>query len=188
MGLLGLGVGYAAEATIGADPEVVAAWVYGAARVASAVVVAVLLLRRNLGNPVLWAGYALTVVVLASSILQPWYLLWILPLFAVTHVYRGRALVLVILLVTVMTLLPMVGQLSVAQWLDTALIQGTAIVVAALYLLYIVIFDPNTTSLFSVRRESQRWNAAHGWQRLRDLPTPQNSWAADDIYKKAPSN
>lgn len=188
VGLLGLGVGYAAEATIGADPEVVAAWVYGAARVASAVVVAVLLLRRNLGNPVLWAGYALTVVVLASSILQPWYLLWILPLFAVTHVYRGRALVLVILLVTVMTLLPMVGQLSVAQWLDTALIQGTAIVVAALYLLYIVIFDPNTTSLFSVRRESQRWNAAHGWQRLRDLPTPQNSWAADDIYKKAPSN
>lgn len=185
VGLLGLGIGYSAQALFGADAETIAAAVYAAARLGSAVVVAALLLRRNLGNPVLWAGYGLTAVVLASSIIQPWYLLWILPLFAVVHVYRGRALVLVILLVTVMTLLPMVGQLSVAQWLDSLLVQGTAIAVAALYLLYIVLFDPNTTSLFSMRRESQRWNAAHGWQRLRELPTPQNSWAAEDIYQRA---
>lgn len=185
VGLLGLGIGYAAHALTGADADTVAAGVYGAARLGSAVVVAALLLRRNLGNPVLWAGYALVAVVLASSIIQPWYLLWVLPLFAVVHVYRGRALVLVVLLVTVMTLLPMVGQLSVAQWLDTVLVQATAIAVAALYLLYIVLFDPNTTTLFSMRRESQRWNAGHGWQRLRELPTPQNSWAAEDIYQRA---
>ena len=185
IGLAGLGIGYVAAALTGADVDTVAAWVYAAARIGSAVVLAVMLLRPRLGNPVLWAAYGLTVVVLASSIIQPWYVLWILPLFAVVHVYRGRALVWVILLVTVLTLLPMVGQLSVAQWMETALVQGIVIAVAALYLLYIVAFDPNTTSLFSMRGESQRWNASHGWQSLRELPKPQTSWAAENIYQKA---
>ncbi|WP_300344630.1 polyprenol phosphomannose-dependent alpha 1,6 mannosyltransferase MptB [Nesterenkonia sp.] len=185
VGLLGLGLGHLAALVTGVEAATVAAWAYGAARLVSAVVLTVMLLRPRLGNPLLWAGYGLSAVVLASSVIQPWYVLWILPLFAVVHVYRGRALVLTILLITVMTLLPMVGQLSVAQWLDTLLVQGIAIGVAALYLLYIVLFDPNTTSLFTMRRDSQRWNAADGWLSLRELSTPDVSWASADVYQKA---
>ncbi|GAA4832621.1 polyprenol phosphomannose-dependent alpha 1,6 mannosyltransferase MptB [Garicola koreensis] len=185
IGLAGLGIGHAAEALSGVNAETVASWVYAAARIGSAVVLGVLLLWPRLGNPVLWAGYGLTAVVLASSIIQPWYLLWVLPLFAVVHVYRGRALVGVILLLTVLTLLPMIGQLSVAQWMDTLLVQAIVIAVAALYLIYIMFFDPNTTTLFSVKRVSQRWNAAQGWQSLKELPKPQTSWAAENIYQKA---
>lgn len=118
VGLMGLGVGQLAQLVTGVDADDVAQGVYAAARLVSAVVLAVLLLRPRLGNPLLWAGYGLTAVVLASSIIQPWYLLWILPLFAVVHLYRGRVLALVILVSAVATLLPMVGQLSVAQWLD----------------------------------------------------------------------
>lgn len=185
VGLAGLGIGQAAEALTGVDADTVTSWFYAAARLASAAVLAVLLLWPRLGNPVLWAGYGMTVVVLASSVIQPWYLLWVLPLFAVVHVYRGRALTLVILLLTVLTLIPMIGQLSVAQWMETTLVQAIVIAVAALYLIYIVVFDPNTTSLFRMNRTSQRWNAAEGWQRLRQLPKPQTSWAAEKIYQKA---
>src|SRR5699024_250395 len=110
---------------------------------------------------------------------------WILPLFAVVHVYRGRAMVAVVLLLSVLTLLPLIGQLSVAQWMDTLLVQAIVIAVAALYLIYIVFFDPNTTTLFSFQRASQRWNAAQGWQSLKELPKPQTSWAAENIYQKA---
>lgn len=183
VGLLGLGIGWSAELLSGADHQQVAGWVYTAARLASAVVLTVLLLQPRLGNPVLWAAYGLTGVVLASSVIQPWYVLWLLPLYAVVHVYRGRVLMLVTLLITVMTLLAMVGQLSVAQWLDTLVVQGIALSVAGIYLLYIIFIDPNTTSLFRLREPSQRWSAVEGWEGLRPLAAPQRSWAAADLYR-----
>lgn len=183
IGLLGLGIGWSAELLGGPGHEQVAAGVYAAARVVSAAVLTVLLLQPKLGNPVLWAAYGLSAVVIASSVIQPWYVLWVLPLYAVVHVYQGRILMLVTLLITVMTLLAMVGQLSVAQWLDTALVQGIALAVAALYLLYIIFLDPNTTSLFRLREPSYRWNAVEGWQGLRSLKKPKTSWTASDIYR-----
>ncbi|NDK30597.1 polyprenol phosphomannose-dependent alpha 1,6 mannosyltransferase MptB [Nesterenkonia haasae] len=185
VGLLGLGVGWSVELLGGPDHDVVAGWVYAAARLVSAVVLAGLLLQPRLGNPVLWAAYGLTTVVLASSVIQPWYVLWLLPLFAVVHVYRGRVLMLVTLLITVMTLLSMVGQLSVVQWVDSLLVQGIALAVAAGYLLYIIFIDPNTTSLFQLNQPSARWNAAEGWQGLRGLTTtPEASWSAADVYRR----
>ncbi len=135
-------------------------------------VLTVVLLRPRLGtlvrdNLVLWSGYGLAVVVLSSTVLQPWYLLWLLPLFAVVHVYRGRVLMWVTLLITVLVLVSMVGQLSVAQWIDTLVVQSIAMGVAVVYFLYLVIFDPHTSELFRMRRRSERWNAHEGWTRLR---------------------
>ncbi|NLS08591.1 polyprenol phosphomannose-dependent alpha 1,6 mannosyltransferase MptB [Nesterenkonia sp. MY13] len=184
VGLLGIGVGWLVETTTGVDSSLVATWVYGAARIASAVVLTVMLLRPRMGNPLLWSAYGLTAVVLTSSVIQPWYLLWILPLFAVVHIYRGRVLMLVILLITVMTLAAMVGQLSVAQWLDTLLIQIIAAAVAAAYLGYLIFCDPNTTGLFRYPEKSQRWNAADGWLHIGELSTPDRSWSADQVYQE----
>ncbi|MBE1513600.1 polyprenol phosphomannose-dependent alpha 1,6 mannosyltransferase MptB [Nesterenkonia halotolerans] len=186
VGLLGIGIGALVEVLSGVDATLVTEAVYTLARVLAGVVVATLLLRRSVGNPVLWAAYGLTVVVLTSSIIQPWYLLWLLPFFAVVHVYRGRALVLVTTIITVMVLLSMVGQLSVAQWIDAAVINAIAISVVSLYLIYVVFLDPNTTEFFDMRRRSQRWNAELGWKRLRELTPPRRSWAAEDIYDKDP--
>lgn len=185
VGLLGMGIGWASDLLGGAGHQQVAGWVYVAARLLSAVVLTVLLLHPRLGNPVLWAAYGLTAVVLTSSVIQPWYVLWLLPLYAMVHVYRGRVLMLVTLLITVMTLLAMVGQLSVAQWLDTFVVQGVALTVAAGYLLYIIFIDPNTTSLFRLREPSHRWNAAEGWKGLRQLSAPEVSWASADIYRRS---
>lgn len=172
VGLLGTGAGMFFAWVIGADAELIAGWVYTAARLAAAVVLTVVLLRPRLGtlvrdNLVLWSGYGLAVVVLSSTVLQPWYLLWLLPLFAVVHVYRGRVLMWVTLLITVLVLVSMVGQLSVAQWIDTLVVQSIAMGVAVVYFLYLVIFDPHTSELFRMRRRSERWNAHEGWTRLR---------------------
>ncbi|GAA1144179.1 polyprenol phosphomannose-dependent alpha 1,6 mannosyltransferase MptB [Nesterenkonia lutea] len=184
VGLLGIGLGAAIGVLSGVDASLVTEVVYALARLAAGVVLAVLLLRRNVGNPVLWAAYGLTIVVLTSSIIQPWYLLWLLPFYAVVHVYRGRILVLVTTVITVMVLLSMVGQLSVAQWIDAAVIHTIAIAVVTVYLIYVVFLDPNTTEFFDMRRRSQRWNAGSGWQRLRELTPPRTPWAAEDIYEK----
>lgn len=184
VGLLGIGLGAAAQALTGIEAAVVTEIVYTLARAAAGAVLAWMLLRRAVGNPVLWAGYGLTLVVLTSSIIQPWYLLWLLPFYAVVHVYRGRVLVLVTTVFTVMVLLSMVGQLSVAQWINEAVIYSIAITVVTLYLIYVVFLDPNTTEFFDMRRRSQRWNAQQGWQRLRGLTPPRTSWAAEDIYEK----
>ncbi|WP_156837237.1 polyprenol phosphomannose-dependent alpha 1,6 mannosyltransferase MptB [Nesterenkonia alba] len=185
VGLLGMAVGELAAMLGQADAEAVAVVVYDAARVFSAVVLALMLLRPRLGNPVLWAAYGLTVVVLCSSVIQPWYVLWLLPLYAVVHMYRGRVVTFVVLLLTVMVLASMVGQLWVAQWMDEWLIRGIAAAVAMLYLVYITLLDPATSAMFTVRERSQRWNAVDGWLRLRELSTPDTSWAASDVYTKA---
>lgn len=184
VGLLGIGLGAALNAMTGVDADLVAETVYTLARAAAGAMIAWMLLRRNVGNPVLWAGYGLTLVVLTSSVIQPWYLLWLLPFYAVVHIYRGRVLVLVTTVITVMVLLSMVGQLSVAQWINEAAIHAIAIAVVTLYLIYVVFLDPNTTEFFDMRRRSQRWNAQRGWQRLRELDTPRTSWAAEDIDEK----
>lgn len=169
VGLLGTGLGLAAAVVWGQDADQTATWIFAGARLISAALLAWMLLRPRVGNPVLWAGVGLTVVVLSSTVIQPWYVLWILPLFAVVHVHRGRSLVLVSLLLTVMVLLSLVGQLSVAQWIDTAVVQGIAAGVAVVYLVYLLIFDPNTAELFDMRRPSQAWNAVAGWVGLQQL-------------------
>lgn len=178
VGLLGTGIGMLVAPLTGADVESVAQIVYAAARAAAAILLIFMLLQPRLGNPVLWSAYGLAAVVLSSSIIQPWYLLWVLPLFAVVHVYRGPVLMLVTGIVTAMVLMSTVGQLSVAQWVDTRVVIGSAVSVAVVYLIYIVFFDPNTADLFDVRQRSQRWNSADGWLRLRRLSTPHTSWTS----------
>ncbi|GAB3189079.1 polyprenol phosphomannose-dependent alpha 1,6 mannosyltransferase MptB [Nesterenkonia suensis] len=169
VGLLGTGLGLVAAVVWGLDAQLVASWIFAGARVLSAGVLAWMLLRRRLGNPLLWAGLGLLVVILSSTVIQPWYLLWVLPLFAVAHVHRGRSLVLVSVLLSVLVLLSLVGQLSVAQWIDTTVVQLIAAGVAVVYLVYLLLFDPNTMELFDMRRPSQAWNAGTGWMGLGEL-------------------
>ncbi len=142
VGLTGIGIGELAALMSDLDSDAVAVTVYDLARLLSALVLAAILLKPRLGNPMLWSAYGLTVVVLASSVIQPWYLLWLLPLYAVVHSYRGRVMTGIILLITVVVLLAIVGQLSVPQWMDQWAVRGPPHGVGALYLVYLAVFDP----------------------------------------------
>lgn len=179
VGLLGTGLGLLGSWLWGSDAAAVSTWIFTGARVLSAVALAWMLLRRRMGNPVLWAGLGLTVVVLSSTVIQPWYLLWILPLVAVVHVHRGRALVLITVLITVLVLMSLVGQLSVAQWIDASVVQGIAAGVAVVYLVYILFFDPSTTELFDVRAPAQIFDADHGWRSLRESSSSTSAAESD---------
>ncbi len=183
VGLTGIGIGELAALMSDLDSDAVAVTVYDLARLLSALVLAAILLKPRLGNPMLWSAYGLTVVVLASSVIQPWYLLWLLPLYAVVHSYRGRVMTGIILLITVVVLLAIVGQLSVPQWMDQWAVRGAAGGVGALYLVYLAVFDPSTSRMFTFRHRSERWNAADGWLKLRELSTPETSWRAADIHQ-----
>lgn len=183
VGLVGIGIGELSALVSDLDADAVAVTVYDIARIVSALALAAMLLNPRMGNPVLWSAYGLTVVVLASSVIQPWYVLWILPLYAVVHAYRGRVMTGVILLITVMVLIAMVAQLSVPHWVDQWVVRGIAVGVAALYLTYLAVFDPSTSRMFTLRERSERWNAADGWLMLRELSTPDTSWRAADLYQ-----
>ncbi len=58
--------------------------------VAALVIVAVLVLRPGGRSPVRGAALALAAVVVLGPVVQPWYLLWFLPLFAATGLGRGE--------------------------------------------------------------------------------------------------
>lgn len=181
VGLLGGAVGWVVAEAGGPEADVVASAVHLGFRMLSVLLVAVMLLRPRLGNPVLWAGYAVALVVACSSVIQPWYLLWVLPLVAVVHVHRGRLLMLATLVLTGVVLVSLVGQLSVAQWIDTATVQSIAVLVALAYLAFLVLIDPGTGEHFDLSRPAQRWNLAEGWTSVRAPTIRSRSWSRREL-------
>jgi hypothetical protein len=84
------------------DPGAILGVVRLVGAITALTVVAFLALRPEGRSPVRGAALALGVVVLLGPVIQPWYLLWFLPLFAATGL-SGRALRVAILLTAVFT-------------------------------------------------------------------------------------
>lgn len=91
--------------TDGSDTALTAVRLLGA--IIAVTIVAWLALRPEGRSPVRGAALALGAVVLLGPVIQPWYLLWFLPLFAATGL-SGRALRVAILLTGVFTVHGMV--------------------------------------------------------------------------------
>lgn len=151
VGLLGLGVGWLST-LVGGDLDDTADVVYAAFKVLMIAITAWLALRRSAGPPVLHCAYALSAAVVLAPIIQPWYLLWLVPLFAASRVYDGGWARLWYLLSMVLVLVGVVDQVSVAQWINLTLVRLLAAAVGLCYLAYIVFIDPKTASLFAGAR------------------------------------
>ncbi|MET1036395.1 MAG: polyprenol phosphomannose-dependent alpha 1,6 mannosyltransferase MptB [Arthrobacter sp.] len=151
VGLLGLGVGWLSS-LLGGDLEDTADVVYALFKALTVGLTVWLALRRPGGPPVLHCAYALTAAVLLAPIIQPWYLLWLVPLFAASRVYGGWWVKGWYLLSMVLVLVGVVDQLSVAQWINLTLVRVLAAGVGLVYLGYIVFIDPKTASLFGNSR------------------------------------
>lgn len=82
MGLLGLLLGAVVEAVTPLGARDVAAAFYTVMTVAALGFTAWLALRRRPLDPVFSAAAVLVVAVATAPIIQPWYLLWVLPLLA----------------------------------------------------------------------------------------------------------
>lgn len=147
-GLLGLGIGGVVDAVTGSGVRPVADIVYTLGKVLAIGFTAWLALTRRPIHPVLATGLALLAAVLLAPIIQPWYLLWALPMFAVVRRWRGWPVWTLYLLVMVLVAIGVVDQLSVAQWISLFWVRVTTAAVGLAYMVFIVFLDPKTSTLF----------------------------------------
>ena len=152
VGLLGLGIGWALS-LFGVNAATAAGVFYTLARVSAAVLIAWWALRCQreefrIARVPRDAALALVAVVLSAPIVQPWYLLWVLPLYVLWRSNSVSWLRWLYLSIAVLVLVGVIDQFSVAQWIPQALVQLIAVAVGLLYLFYIVLIDPKTTAIF----------------------------------------
>ena len=147
VGLVGMLIGWIGS-FFGGDLHTIAGVVFSVFRLASLVLIFFLALRKPAGPPVLYAGYGLAAAVLLAPIIQPWYLLWLIPFFALSRRYPinwERALYVLSLL---LVLAGVVDQLSVGQWVSLLWIRIFAALVGLAYMVYLVFLDPKTATMF----------------------------------------
>lgn len=159
VGLLGLLLGAVVDAVTPLGARDVAAAFYTVMTVAALGFTAWLALRRRPLDPVFSAAAVLVVAVATAPIIQPWYLLWVLPLLACAlrplpwgadHPrWLGWVTALAVLLLTGVGV---VDQLSVAQWLPVLAVRVFTLVLMLAGIGWIIHRDPVTAPLFPGRR------------------------------------
>ena len=158
-GLVGLALGWAVDAVSPLPARQVAGWFYTLLTAVTLAFTAWLALRRRAPEPLAASAAVLVVAILAAPIVQPWYLLWVLPLLACAprplpgpadHPrWLGWVTAAAVL---VLTAVGVVDQLSVAQWLPLWLVRAVAAAAALGATWWIVRGDPVTSAVFPRRR------------------------------------
>lgn len=152
------------------------------ARVLSVLIVVALMFRgadRFLIQRMMWAFTALVVL---SPIIQPWYLLWLLPFFAVTGIRRGDwQFTWVAFTVAFFLAFGAADQLSIWQFLemDQQMIVLSQ-VISWVCLLWLALFDPGTRWVVLHHLGLMRWwvrrrRRGRGGQELRPDTTSPNT-------------
>ncbi|WP_159610311.1 polyprenol phosphomannose-dependent alpha 1,6 mannosyltransferase MptB [Glutamicibacter sp. JC586] len=95
-------------------------------------IVARLALVKNISNPVRLTAWSLSAVVLLAPIIQPWYVLWLMAFFAISHRVSWSSEKLMIYVSTLILIAVFVDQLSIEQWHTAWLMKTFAGVLAVL--------------------------------------------------------
>ncbi|WP_180967422.1 polyprenol phosphomannose-dependent alpha 1,6 mannosyltransferase MptB [Zhihengliuella halotolerans] len=148
IGLLGLLIGWIAS-LFGADTMTVASGVFAFFRYLAVALAFWWAFRRPAHQALFSCGLALTAAVVLAPVIQPWYLLWLAPLFAAYHQYGGHIARIWYAVSMVLVLLVVIEQVSVAQWIDQLFVQLVAALGGVVYLAYIMLVDPKTARLFT---------------------------------------
>lgn len=151
VGLLGLGVGWVAQ-LFGGDLSLTSEIVYALFKVLSLGLTFWLAVKKPSGSPVLYTAYSLTAAVILAPIIQPWYVLWLVPLYATARVYSVRWERFYYALTMLLVLSGVVDQLSVGQWFSLAAARWIAAGAGLAYIGYIIFIDPKTATLFGAQR------------------------------------
>lgn len=115
----------------------------------SVVIVAWLSLAKDISRPVRLAAWALSAVILLAPIIQPWYILWMIALFAISHRVSWSSEKLMIYLATLILVVVFVDQLSIEQWHIVWLMRVFAAVLAVALFAGLFRFDPKTRTVLS---------------------------------------
>lgn len=164
------------------DATPVLAVVRGAGVLAAIAIVAWLVLRPGTRSPVRGAALALAAIVVLGPVVQPWYLLWFLPLFAATGL-GVRELRAAVILTAGFTVHGMIESSTNADNLFDAADVVTYVVafaVVAIVLLAsprerrLVMGTPDDTGLRPVTEEERARNEAMTWP----ARTPATAWSS----------
>lgn len=150
-GLLGTGVGALAEAFTAVPARQAAGWFYTAGTLTALGYTAWCALRRQAADPVAASAAVLFAAVALAPIVQPWYLLWVLPLAACSLPGRGNhprwfgwVLIAVVL---ALTAVGTVDQLAVANWVPLTTVRVCSAAACLLMILWLVRLDRHTRLL-----------------------------------------
>lgn len=152
-GLLGLGIGWLIDLIFHTEIRPVADIVYALGKVIALGIGAAYALSPRVINPVRATGATLIAFVLLAPVMQPWYVMWILPLLAVVRVWRDWVSWVLFSLVMLLIIIGAVDQISVEQWMPALQIR---IFVAALGIIgagWIIFVDPLTKFAFPNARQ-----------------------------------
>ena len=115
----------------------------------SVAIVAWLALAKDISRPVRLAAWALSAVILLAPIIQPWYILWMIALFAISHRVSWSSEKLMIYLASLILVVVFVDQLSIEQWHIVWLMRVFAAVLAVGLFAGLFRFDPKTRTVLS---------------------------------------
>jgi hypothetical protein len=154
VGLIGMVVDSLASA-FGLDGSVPAGWVYDAGKLLAVGIVAWQIFRGDYDRLMRRLALGFAAVVLLAPIIQSWYVVWLIPLFAVTGIRNDWQVKALYFVVSFFMIYAISDQLDVFPYLQTqdlgfalALARVAAALTALLFALYLIFWDPGTRRLF----------------------------------------
>ncbi|WP_258802442.1 polyprenol phosphomannose-dependent alpha 1,6 mannosyltransferase MptB [Pseudarthrobacter sp. NS4] len=154
VGLIGMVVASLANA-FGLEGSVLAGWVFDAGKLLALGVVAWQIFRGDYDRLMRRLSLGLAAVVLLAPIIQSWYVVWLIPLFAVTGIRNDWQVKALYFVVSFFMIYAISDQLEVFPYLLTddlgfalAMARVAAAVTGLLFGLYLIFWDPQTRSLF----------------------------------------
>jgi alpha-1,6-mannosyltransferase len=155
VGLLGLVVASISNA-FGLDGWGLAKWVYDAGKLLAVGIVAWQIFRGDHDRLMRRLTLAFAAVVVLAPMIQSWYIVWLIPLFAVTGIRDDWQVKALYFIVSFFMVYAISDQLDVFPYLQTAdlglalaLARNAAAIIALLFALYLIFLDPKTKQLFS---------------------------------------
>ncbi|MFP3580455.1 polyprenol phosphomannose-dependent alpha 1,6 mannosyltransferase MptB [Arthrobacter sp. SIMBA_036] len=156
-GLIGLIVASILN-VFGVDGWGVAQWVYDAGKVLMVGAVGWLVFRGDYDRLIRRLTLAFAAIVVLSPMIQSWYVVWLLPLFAVTGIRNDWQVKAVYFVVAFFMIYGISDQLDVFPYLQSedlglalTLARNAAAIIALLFAVYLIFVDPKTKSLFRKR-------------------------------------
>jgi len=156
----------------GADVQAVEGVYKTAGRALSVLIVLALMFLGRQDRVLTRMTWAFTALVVLSPIIQPWYLLWLLPFFAVIGIRDNWQIKWVVFTVGYFLAFGAADQLFTWQFLDIAdQVKTVSLIVSAVCLLWILVVD-RRTSRFVKDHWHVRPAVRAGLARLRGAPRP----------------
>lgn len=106
-------------------------------------------------------AWAFAALVLLAPMIQAWYVVWLIPLFAVTGIRSDWQIDTLFFLTAFFTIYAVADQLDIFPYLDLSLISARVIsaIVALTFGVYLWFFDPATRRLFRARYRTEMHSA-----------------------------